>query len=211
MTAAASRHALPAAPRAGRHPWRWIVLGVAGAVAGLASALAVGGGALGDASLSNNGWSTNLTIGSTAANPWIRARVARVGLLALTREETVYFDRATDQEGSPLREDCAYRISGPPLPARWWSVTLYDGRDMLPPNADGAMSVDATRLAGMGEAWSATIAPRRPDDGSAWLSSNGAGRFALTLRLYHPASATPEGLAAAALPRIARLSCGGGA
>jgi hypothetical protein len=185
----------------------WTLWGLAGLLAGVGSALMASGGALGDASARNGAWATNLTVGSTAANPWVRARIARVGLLALTREETVYFDRTQDEDGRPLDAACVYRIDGGPAPARWWSITLYDGEDMLARNADGAASIDATRLpAG---AWSARVAPTRPDPGTAWLSSRNAGRFSLTLRLYNPADASPSALEALVLPKVTRLRCGG--
>lgn len=172
----------------------------------------VSGGALGDRSLENSGWSTNLTIGSAAASPWLRARIARVGLLALTREETIYFDRATDNRGAPLRADCVYRLEGQALPARWWSVTLYDSREMLADNTDSAHSVDTTRTAGTADgAWSAVIASKRPEGTAHWLSSRNAANFGLTLRLYNPVSVAPDALAAIALPAITRVSCPAGA
>ena len=45
------------------------------------------------------GWNADWTVGSSSANPWVRACVARHGLLALTKEEAVYFIRATDHQG----------------------------------------------------------------------------------------------------------------
>ena len=77
----------------------------AGLVAGAGSAvLAAGGGFAGAGAgrLDVGRWSTDLTVGGAAAGPWVRARVARVGLLALPRAETVYFDRTTDEAGQPL-------------------------------------------------------------------------------------------------------------
>lgn len=96
------------------------------------------------------------------------------------------------------------------MPAGWWSVTLYDGQSMLPANTDGALSIDASR-AGEG-VWAALIAPQRPDDETLWISSRGAERFDLTLRLYMPSAvllANPN--AALDPPRIERISCEGAA
>jgi hypothetical protein len=187
---------------------------IAGSLLGLGSALWLSGlwptgrpMAFGDVDV--GGWRSDFATGSKAADPYTRARVARHGLLALAKSEAVYFTRATDDAGAPLREGCSYRLSGGAMPGGWWSVTLYDSNSMLPANTDGALSIDASR-AGAG-AWSAIIAPQRPTDGAAWISSRGAGNFDLTLRLYMPEPdvLTDPGTALDP-PRIVRLSCGVG-
>jgi hypothetical protein len=184
---------------------------VAGCALGLGSALALSGLwpgastlAFGDVDV--GGWRSDFAIGSKAADPYTRARVARHGLLALAKSEAVYFTRAVDDAGEPLREDCTYRLSGGAMPAGWWSVTLYDAASMLPANADAALSIDASR-AGTG-AWEAVIAPTRPANAAHWISSRNAGMFDLTLRLYMPKAAlltNPTG--ALDPPTIARLAC----
>lgn len=189
--------------------------GVVGALLGLASALwGAGlwpeGGKLAFGDVDVGGWRSDFAVGSDAADPYTRARVARHGLLALAKTEAVYFTRALDDAGAPLREACTYRLSGGPMPAGWWSVTLYDAASMLPANTDNALSIDAER-AGKG-AWSAFIAPKRPGDGTLWISSRAAGTFDLTLRLYMPNAAllgNPD--TALTPPRIERISCDGAA
>ena len=183
----------------------------AGCALGLGSALWMAGlwpsgrnMAFGDVDV--GGWRSDFAIGSKAADPYTRARVARHGLLALAKTEAVYLTCNVDDTGDPLREACTYRISGGEMPAAWWSVTLYDAASRLPDNTDGALSLDAERV-GKG-AWSAVIAPTRPDGTEPWISSRGANRFDLTLRLYLPEArllSDPNG--ALAPPRIARLAC----
>lgn len=154
------------------------------------------------------GWRSDFAIGSEAADPYTRARVARHGLLALARTEAVYFTRNTDGEGRPLSEACTYRLSGGAMPAAWWSVTLYDAASMLPGNTDAALSIDASR-AGTG-AWKALISADRPAGEGLWISSRKAGNFDLTLRLYVPASAVIEAPERSLIPpRIERLACAG--
>ena len=188
---------------------------LAGIIGGGASALAMAGLLPGTDTLAFGkvdvgGWRSDFAIGSEAADPYTRARVARHGLLALARTEAVYFTHTTDDDGAPLSEDCRYRLSGGAMPAGWWSVTLYDARSMLPANTDGALSIHAEQ-AGTG-AWEAIIAPLRPKGAGHWISSRGAGRFDLTLRLYMPdpalISAPGETLEP---PRVTRLECGGAA
>lgn len=184
---------------------------LAGGAFGIGSALWMAGlwpasRALAFGDVDVGGWRSDFAIGSEAADPYTRARVARHGLLALAQSEAVYFTRTRDDSGAPLREACTYRLSGGTMPAGWWSVTLYDARSMLPANSDDALSIDASR-AGTGR-WEAVIAPVRPADAAHWISSRNARTFDLTLRLYMP---DPALLADPARtldpPRIERLGC----
>lgn len=155
-----------------------------------------------------NGWRSDFAIGSEAADPYTRARVARHGLLALAKSEAVYFTRTADVSGEPLREDCDYRVTGGAMPAQWWSLTLYNSDSMLPINEDAALSVDATSVTGSTDDWSALVSATEPEPGVAWISSRKAGRFDLMLRLYVPTEALladPE--AALTPPIVERLEC----
>ena len=164
-----------------------------------------------------NGWVSDFAVGSEEASPYVRARVARHGLLALAKSEAVYFVRGEDDEGQRLSSDCRYRISGEDMPALWWSVTLYNVADsMLPMNEDGALSVDATSIVRPEEAesgpWEAIIAPERPADTPNWISSRGSDGFDLLLRLYVPDDALlSDPQATLPPPSIERLGCSGDA
>ncbi|MFM7377918.1 MAG: DUF1214 domain-containing protein [Erythrobacter sp.] len=188
---------------------------VAGLALGVGSALWLAGlwparGTMAFGNVDVGGWRTDFATGSEAADPYTRARVARHGLLALAKTEAVYFTRASDDAGAPLKEACTYKISGGAMPAGWWSVTLYDGQSMLPANTDGALSIDAERAGG--GAWSAVIAPARPQGGEVWISSKGAGTFDLTLRLYMPdAALLTDPNTVLKPPRIERIACEGAA
>lgn len=185
--------------------------GIFGVLSALYMAGIIGRGVSLGGRVDASGWHSDWTIGSEAANPWTRARIARHGLLALNKDEAVYFTRATDADGDRLTEACSYRVSGGAMPALWWSITLYDSTSYLPRNADNALSYDLTDAAAAGDAadWSFTVAPKAPGEGG-WMSSQAAGEFDLTLRLYKPTAALladPEGVLAA--PVIEKLSCGG--
>ena len=184
-----------------------ILGGVCGLGAALAAAGIVGPGVSLGGQINASGWTSDWTIGSEAANPWTRARVARHGLLALTKEEAVYFTRTTDDAGERLTEACIYRVSGGAMPAQWWSVTLYNSESFLPDNTDNALSYDLTDAAGASD-WSFTISPEPAAEGG-WVSSRAAGTFDLTLRLYKP---TPELISdpetVLSPPRVEKLDCG---
>ena len=183
----------------------------AGAVTALVAAGMIGSGANFSNQISVERWQSDWTIGSSAANPWTRARVARHGLLALTKEEAVYFTTNVDADGNRLSEDCTYEVSGGDMPGQWWSITLYDGTSYLPRNKDNALAFDQTKAASSSEtrAWTFTISAEGPETGN-WVSSHKAGAFDLTLRIYKPTPeliADPEGTLPA--PGIKRLACGG--
>lgn len=186
---------------------------VGGAALGLASALAMAGlwpgtGTLDFGTVDVAGWRSDFAVGSDAADPYTRARVARHGLLALAKSEAVYFTRNTDDTGAPLDDNCRYLLSGGAMPSGWWSITLYDESSRLPANDDSALSLDASR-AGAGD-WRAIIAAQRPDGAAHWISNRNAGRFDLTLRLYMPSAQLLESPAAALVPpRLERLDCVG--
>lgn len=156
----------------------------------------------------HQGWTGSRVTGSVDAGPLLRARVALTGLLALNRSQAIYFTREVDDLGEPLREDCRYRLSGGPLPGRWWSITAYAADDYLPQNDDDALSVDASEVRpdARGQ-WQAEAGPS-PGPGMPWLSTRKAGNFDLTLRIYNPAPAAQEDFATIAFPRVERISCG---
>ncbi len=191
----------------------WVIGGIfIGGLSALWMGGMIPGGPSFGAAVKVDGWISDWSVGSQNANPYVRARIARHGLLALTKQEAVYFIKDTDDDGDRLREGCSYRVSGNAMPADWWSLTLYDGDSRLPMNEDAALSFDATKAASLVSSdtpgWTFIIAPTRQiQDNSGWVSSKAAGEFDLTLRLYKPAEtllADPETLV---LPTIERLSC----
>jgi hypothetical protein len=191
----------------------WIKTGLA-ALAGLAGGAALAGllvfGPLDIGGAQAGPWKTNLLIGDPAASPTVRAAIARRGLLALNRSETVYFNATSDDDGQRLREDCTYRVIFQGEPAtRWWSLTLYAQDDFLAVNGDDAHSITAEHAAASAEdPMRVMIAASRPDTPGYWISSHHAGDFALTLRLYQPDPSISDSPVSAPLPSVERLSCG---
>ena len=196
---------------------RLIVAIIFGANFGALSALWLGGmisggPRIGDA-ISIDDWRSDWSIGSENADPYVRARVARNGLMGLRKEEAVYFLKTVDNAGDALSEACTYRVSGGSFPAAWWSITLYDADNRLPMNDDARLSFDQSQAEGRAGTsasdWSFIVsssAPEPPD--TAWVSSRAGGAFDLTLRLYQPSAALLEDPSATlSPPEIERLSC----
>ena len=105
---------------------RYAITLMGGLAVGLGAAWAITGRGLSDGQIANGPWTTSLDYGTKATDPVTRAMVARAGLLALPAKETVYWSAKSDAAGAPLDGNCRYSLSGKPLDARWWSVTLYD-------------------------------------------------------------------------------------
>lgn len=198
----------------------WVIVAtVFGLNFGALTALWFGGIISGGPTIGNameiDGWRSDWSIGSANADPYVRARVARNGLMGLRKEEAVYFLKMRDDDGKALREDCTYRISGDRFPATWWSITLYDGDSRLPMNDDQRLSYDQTKATARygADPWNFTVSAKAPDGADApWVSSRAGDQFDLTLRLYEPEDtllADPK--ATLRPPRVERVSCGGGA
>jgi hypothetical protein len=186
----------------------WAAAIIAGIVLGAASAwaaLELGANSFGER---YGAWTHNRAAGSTAADLYTRAIIAKEGLLALSAREALYFNLAEDQDGRPLSESCIYDLTGGDLDTRWWSVTIYSDDGFLVQNGDHAHSIDASHVAlGRGGVWRARVAPVR-GDAAYWLSSREARRdFSLTLRVYNPRPSFQP--SAEALPVLNRLSCAG--
>ncbi len=156
-------------------------------------------------------WKTDFEIGSENASGALRARIARKGLFALKRTETVYYTRSIDAAGRDLDANCSYRLSGAGFPAEWWSITLYDEASYLAKNRDGAASINRDEVIADDEGWTAIVSASRPDEAVNWISTNGAQTFDLTLRLYRPHLDYLMSGEVSGFPTLERLSCGEGA
>lgn len=187
-------------------PWgRFVLCGVAGVLLGSGGAVYAIRGGMADANLHNGAWSTGREFGSANADALTRARVALSGLLALPRDEAMYFNASTDSAGQPLDGRCAYTVRGGALAARWWSLTLYDPAGYLIANRWQRYSVGSGAVTTPND-WTIEIAPK-PAQGL-WIPEPSVPRFELTLRTYHPGAALLDHAETVALPRIERGECG---
>lgn len=188
-------------------PWLRYTLAVAlGLAAGLgAAAYTVRSGALGS-DMAIGPWRTGSDFGTAEASSRTRAVVAMAGLLALPAREARYYTATTDDAGAALDGRCRYRVTGGAVPARWWSLTLYDAAGYLVPNDANRFSVPSAALAADERAgWTITVAPdRQPGH---WLPTGEIDGFALTLRAYLPPDAGKGTPPRAALPSIVKAGC----
>lgn len=153
-------------------------------------------------------WETSTLIGSSDADPYTRARVAVAGILALNRDETVYYTASRDDAGDTLRAGCTYTVTGSDPPARWWSITLYGADNYLVANPQDRYSYGGNTVArGADGGFVITVGPAETDGN--WIPSGGQTNdtFSLTLRLYNPAEAVARDPAGVSLPHIAKEAC----
>lgn len=146
-------------------------------------------------------WRASTLAGSPEADLYTRARVALGGLLALNREETMYYVASTDSAGQLLRARCSYRVSGVPPKARWWSVTAYAQDLYLFDNPQQRYSVNGQTavldvqgrfafVSGPAAPPAAAMPAVAPSEGAVpWIPTPGDGGLFFTLRVYNPEAA----------------------
>jgi hypothetical protein len=188
----------------------WFALRLIGALV-LAIALGLGSAYLSVISLSgahtiqNGPWTTSLETGGANAGMYTRAYVALTGLLALNKDETIYFGATHDSSGAPLDGACAYRIEGRDPDARWWSVTLYASDHYLIPNPANRYSVSKSNVVRAPDG-TFVIRLSSTQEASNWIATSPDG-FQITLRLYNPGESVMADPAAAPLPSIVKEAC----
>jgi hypothetical protein len=151
-------------------------------------------------------WVTSSTVGSADASFYERAVVAVHALFVLNRSQTIYFRALTDDGGARLRAECDYELRGRPLPARWWSMTVYGDDDFLIANAEDRYSFNMRNIAiDAGGGFVVRIGERRQPGN--WLPTAGRQPIKLTLRLYNPEPDAADRPGAMALPSVRLLGC----
>ena len=150
-------------------------------------------------------WATSLDTGSSEGGPYLRARIAVHGLLALSREETMYYTALTDSDGAVLDGNCTYRLEGRDPPSRWWSITAYGADDFLIPNTFERYSVSMNSVARNADRSFAVALSKAQGEGN-WIPVI-PGRFNLTIRLYNPQADVVADPAHVPLPAVKKVSC----
>lgn len=170
---------------------------------------------IGDMQVQNGDWRTSLETGSADAGILLKASVSMVGLLASTRENSVYYF-LNSVDGEPLRLNCRYRIEGSDYDADWWSITAYGYDHSLIPNSEKRYSFNNENLQrGEDGSWGIHVASDRkagnwlpvgPSGSPEWRKT-GDHDFDLLLRLYVPGNAYLEAPQTAPLPTVTKEGC----
>jgi hypothetical protein len=156
-------------------------------------------------SVDDGPWRTSPYAGSREAGPYLHTRIAVHGLLALSREETIYYTATNDSDGNALDGNCAYQIEGRDPPTRWWSITAFGADDFLIPNTADRYSVSINSVARRTDGTFAVTLSKAKVEGN-WIPVAGE-RFSVTIRLYNPQAAVVADPAHVALPTIKKAIC----
>ncbi|MBP6012383.1 MAG: DUF1214 domain-containing protein [Alphaproteobacteria bacterium] len=153
----------------------------------------------------NGAWATSLATGGTSADNYTRAYVAITGLLALNKDETIYYTATKDSAGARLEGNCTYRIEGRDPDARWWSITLYGNDHYLIDNPANRYSVSQNSVVRAADG-TFVIRLSTVEEPGNWIATSPDG-FDVTLRLYNPGDSIRDNPATAQLPTITREVC----
>lgn len=154
-------------------------------------------------------WVAFPDVGTPDADPYMQARYAREGSLALGRAEGVEFRASMDSQDQPLSIQCRYAVEGETPPARFWTLYATD-ENQVSLKGIGERAAATSSLAILREAETTRFVVEvgaEPASGN-WLPVSGTGSMQLVLTLYD----TPLANRSASdtnLPAIRRISCDG--
>ena len=149
-----------------------------------------------------NGWSmTANPIGTYGTDYLKRALIARMGLGANTVEDAIYPSAFAMVDGTPFDSAARYelRFAASELPpARaFWSLTMYNDRQLFAANRIGRHAIGDRDPVQFGPDGSLTLYIQRESPGtereSNWLPTPQSGGFSMTLRIYWPEGRALDG------------------
>jgi hypothetical protein len=152
-------------------------------------------------------WTAFPDIGTPAADPYSKARVAREGVLALGRAEGLSFVAEDDAAGGELRRECTYTIEGGFPTARFW--TLYAADQSLSVIETGKSRLAALQSYGVLRQSDNSVlisVGHHPMPGN-WLLTDGSGRMYFVLTFYDTPIASSTGLSDVTLPLVRKAGC----
>ncbi len=152
-------------------------------------------------------WTSWPLAGSTDADPYTRARVAKDGLVPLGAAEGLAFYLTTDQFGKPLDRECQYEIIGATPPARLWTLSAQDQNKRTIESETGVENTafSQTLLRRQDGTFSINIGSQ-PAPGN-WLSISGKGPMRFVIRLYDTPITGSAALAEPVMPKIINRDC----
>ena len=152
-------------------------------------------------------WTARPKTGTADIDPYSRATIVRNGELPIGTGDGVAFTTASDDKKKPLDGRCDVVLSGVTPPARFWTLTLYDGKGHIVANALQRYGFTSQEIVRAADGSFEIHVASRSRAGN-WLPTGGIERYQLMLRLYD----TPVGVATrtkrdAPLPQIATVGC----
>lgn len=152
-------------------------------------------------------WTAWPALGSTSADPYMRAILAQRGDVPLATGEGLGFTAVADSQGRDLDSACTYRVGTVAPAARLWTLSVYDENGHLLRTALGRSSFSSAELLRDTEDRFTIALSRGLQDGN-WLQLPPSGKISLVLRLYDTPGAAGTGLSENVFPSIERVECG---
>jgi hypothetical protein len=159
----------------------------------------------GSGGVPNGAWSSYV---SGSSSQMALDALAHHAIYEIGQGRSLQWTASTDSEGEPLDRRRHYRIVSKALPARFWSITLYDMEDRLLPNEWKRYSVTSRDVVTEPDgSFVVDVSPTILTRASNWIASGATPRgdvsFLAYLRMYSVAPGRDP--AALDLPTIVRL------
>ena len=139
--------------------------------------------------LSIGSWTAWPKSGTTDADPYARASIARSGQLPTALGDGLTFVARTDDNGRSLDGRCDVVLSGITPAARYWTLTLYNREGELVANAVHRHDFTSQEIVRRADgSFRIDVAPRAQPGN--WLPTGGIEHYILMLRFYD----TPVGV-----------------
>ena len=152
-------------------------------------------------------WTAWPKTGTSDADAYARASIARSGELPVGSGDGVAFLARADDNGRALDGRCDVVVAGSTPQARFWTITLYDPSGRLVGNSvdrQGFTSQEILRRAD--GSFEVVIGPRARTGN--WLPTSGVDSYILALRLYDsPVGVATRAAREAPMPAISVQSC----
>jgi hypothetical protein len=136
--------------------------------------------------LSIGSWTAFPKTGTSDADPYARASIARTGRLPLALGDGVSFVAKTDDNGRSLDGRCSVVLAGITPAARFWTLTLYSPDGELVPNAIHRHGFTSEEIVRHSDGNFSIVVNPRAAAGN-WLPTGGVEHYELVLRFYDTA------------------------
>ena len=137
-------------------------------------------------------WRVAVKAGSLEADPYTRAALERSGEIPLALGEGLQLVARVDSDRRPLDPRCLYRVGSRTPAARYWSLSLVDGKGFPVENAAGRYGFRSSEILRQSDGGFAVYVSALAHAGN-WLPIGHVQDFALVLRLYDTPLAASAG------------------
>ena len=152
-------------------------------------------------------WSASPFSGTPEADPYAKARRAKLAQLTLGGGEGIVFQAETDALGNRLRRECEYRLSGRTPVSRVFTLSAHtdEGQLILPESGRPGWLTSNSILRSETNSFEIAVGPEARAGN--WLAPLGQGPYILTLALYDTPASAITGAAGLELPTILPDGC----